>query len=44
MPFRRNSPGIDREDRTVKVRDRQAPMKSHLARYQGNLMVDRSTQ
>ena len=28
----------------VKVRNRQAPMKSHLARCRGNLMVDKSTQ
>jgi len=30
------------EDRTVMVQDRQAPMRSHLARCQGNLMVDTS--
>ncbi len=29
---------------TVKVRDRHASMKSHLARCRGNLMVDKSTQ
>jgi len=33
-----------REDRTVKGRARQAPMKSHLARCQGDLMADTSTQ
>jgi len=32
------------EDRTVMVRDRQAPMKSHLARCRGNLMVDTSQE
>ena len=32
------------EDRTVKVRDRQAPMKSRLVCSRGNLMVDTSTQ
>jgi hypothetical protein len=28
-------------DKTVKVRNRQAPMKSHLARCRGNLIVDK---
>ena len=32
------------EDRTVKVRNRQAPIKSHLARCRGNLMADRSQE
>jgi len=35
---------LTEEDKTVKVRKRQAPMKSHLARCWGNLMVDKSTQ
>lgn len=43
-PFAGMAPGTDREDRIVKVRDRQAPMRSHLPRCRGNLMVDRSTQ
>jgi hypothetical protein len=33
-----------REDRTVKGRAYQAPMKSHLARCQGDPMADKSTQ
>jgi hypothetical protein len=37
-------PAPTEEGKTVKVRNRQAPMKSHLARCRGNLMVDKSTQ
>jgi hypothetical protein len=33
-----------KEDRTVMVRNRQAPMKSLLARRRGNLMVDTSQE
>jgi hypothetical protein len=33
-----------KEDRTVMLRNRQAPMKSHLARCRGNLMADRSNK
>ena len=33
-----------KEERTVKVRNRQAPVKSHFARCRGNLMADRSQE
>lgn len=33
-----------REDRIMKRRARQAPVKSHLARFQGEMMVDTSMQ
>jgi hypothetical protein len=35
---------LTEEDKTVKVRNRQAPVESHLGRCRGNLMVDKSTQ
>ena len=43
-PFARMARAPIEEDRTVMVRNRQAPMRSHLARRRGNLMVDTSQE